>query len=152
MLLLKIGWFKTGDIGYIKGEYLFITGRIKDMIVLPNGKKAFPEEMEFLFTDVEGVIESFVFGSDKNLGFGAGGETKIYAAIYYDKEYFKNKSQNEIHQYFSDKVKNINKTLPKYKYIRGVILYENEFIKTTTRKYKRNIEKENIEKMYSIEN
>ena len=120
------------------------------MIVLPNGKKAFPEEMEFLFQNIKGVLEPFVFGSDKNLGFGAGGENKIYAAIYYDKEYFKDKSNEEIQKYFSEEVKNINKTLPKYKYIRGVILYDNEFIKTTTRKIKRNIEKENIEKKYSI--
>ena len=144
------GWFRTGDIGYLDDEFLFITGRIKDMIVLPNGKKAFPEELEFLFNKLDGVIEPFIFGSDKNLGFGAGGETKIYVAIYYDKDFFKDKSEEEIHEYFSNETKNINKTLPRYKYIRGVILSEREFIKTTTKKIKRNIEKENIEKEYSL--
>ena len=144
------GWFRTGDVGYMKGEFLFITGRIKDMIVLPNGKKAFPEEMEFLFHELDGVIETFVFGSDKNLGFGAGGETKIYISIYYDEEYFKGKSEEDIHKYFSDEVKKINRTLPKYKYIRGVILSNREFIKTSTKKIKRNIEKDNVEKEHAL--
>ena len=143
------GWFRTGDIGYMKDGFLFITGRIKDMIVLPNGKKAFPEELEFLFQNVEGLIEPFIFGSDKNLGFGAGGETKIYVAIFYDKSFFNGRSKNEIKKYFSEEVKKINRTLPKYKYIRGLVLYEEEFIKTTTKKIKRNIEKEKIEKIYS---
>lgn len=144
------GWFKTGDIGYMKGEFLFITGRIKDMIVLPNGKKAFPEEMEFLFHEIEGVVEPFIFGSDKNLGFGAGGETKIYVAIYYDKEFFKGRDKSDIQTYFSEEVKKINRTLPKYKYIRGVVLYEEEFVKTTTKKIKRHIEKNKIEENYTI--
>lgn len=143
------GWFKTGDIGYMKGDFLFITGRIKDMIVLPNGKKAFPEEMEFLFHEMEGVIEPFVFGSDKNLGFGAGGETKIYVAIFYDKEFFQGRGKDDIQRYFAEEVKKINRTFPKYKYIRGVFLYDNEFIKTTTKKIKRNIEKDKIEEIYS---
>ena len=144
------GWFRTGDIGKMKGDFLFITGRIKDMIVLPNGKKAFPEEMEFLFHEVKGVIEPFIFGSSENLGFGAGGETKIYVALHYDEEYFKDKTEEEIHKYFSDEVKKINRTLPTYKYIRGVILYDREFIKTTTKKIKRNIEKDKIEEIYTV--
>ncbi len=145
----KDGWFKTGDIGYMDGDFLFITGRIKDMIVLSNGKKIFPEEVELLFSNLPGVIESFVFGSDKNLGFGDTGEIKLYVALYYDKKAFKGLSEKLIQQHFSLKVKKINKTLPVYKYIKGVILYDEEFIKTTTKKIKRNIEKNRIEEIYS---
>lgn len=146
----KDGWFKTGDIGYIEDEFLFVTGRIKDMIVLSNGKKAFPEEMELLVNNIKGVIESFVFGSNKNLGFGSNNDTKIHVAIYYDKDYFKNKSKEKIQEYFSNEIKTINRTLPQYKYIKGILLYEKEFTKTTTRKIKRYIEKENMENLFTV--
>ena len=144
------GWFRTGDIGYMKGEFLFVTGRIKDMIVLNNGKKAFPEEMEFLINNINGVLESFVFGSSSNLGYGSNNEVKIYAAIYYDKDFFKNKSKEYIQEYFTNEIKNINKTLPTYKYIRGVLLYDKEFEKTTTRKIKRYVEKTNMENIFTV--
>jgi long-chain acyl-CoA synthetase len=43
------GWFHTGDMGFIdKKGCIHVTGRVKSMIVLTNGKKAFPEEIESL--------------------------------------------------------------------------------------------------------
>ncbi len=69
--VLKDGWFYTGDLGYfdLKG-CLHITGRNKNMIVLANGKKVFPEELETLVNRLDLVEESMVFGmpseEDKN--------------------------------------------------------------------------------------
>jgi len=66
--VLKEGWFYTGDLAYFDKEgYLFLAGRKKDMIVLKNGKKVFPEELEILVNRLELVEESMVFGMpDKN--------------------------------------------------------------------------------------
>lgn len=140
--VLKDGWFYTGDLGYIdKDGYIFITGRRKDMIVLKNGKKVFPEELETLVNRLPEVEECFVFGmpekDDKN-------DLKIAIKVVYNKEEAKQKygdiSKEELYNKIWGEVKEINKTLPKYKYIKHMILTDKELIKTTTKKIKRNEE------------
>lgn len=141
-------WFKTGDVAYIDEDgYVFITGRMKDMIVLPNGKKAFPEEIEYLINKSPNIEESFVFATDKNIGFGTNGELKIYAKVQYDPNNInlQNKSNEEIYNIIWQHIQKVNKTLPSYKYIRGLLLTTEPFIKTTTQKIKRFIEISKIE-------
>ena len=40
------GWLHTGDVARIEGDHIYITGRIKDIIVLANGEKVPPADME----------------------------------------------------------------------------------------------------------
>ena len=51
------GWFHTGDLGHIDGEYLFVTGRKKEMIVLSNGKNINPIEIEQWIASRSSLIE-----------------------------------------------------------------------------------------------
>ena len=44
--VMKNDWLNTGDIGHMKGDFLFLTGRFKNVIVLSNGKNIYPEEIE----------------------------------------------------------------------------------------------------------
>ena len=61
------GWCHTGDIGYIdENGFIFITGRQKDMIVLDNGKKIFPEEIEHVLMDLEYIKDVLVFADNSN--------------------------------------------------------------------------------------
>ena len=141
--VLKDGWFKTGDLARIDEDgYIFICGRKKSVIVLKNGKNIFPEEMETLINKEDGVEESFIFGKpiskDPN-------DIKIFAKIVYNKENFKEKSE-EIKEYFNQKIKEINKTMPHYKAIRGIIISDKPLIKTTTNKIKREKNLEQIMK------
>ena len=142
--VLKDGWFQTGDLARIDEEgYIFICGRKKSVIVLKNGKNIFPEEMETLINKEDGVEESFIFGKpiskDPN-------DIKIFVKIVYNKESFEGKTETEIKEYFNEKIKSINKTMPHYKAIRGIIISDKPLIKTTTNKIKREKNLEQIMK------
>ncbi len=133
------GWLLTGDLGYIDSEgFIFLTGRKKSVIVLKNGKNVYPEEIETLIDKIPGVKESFVFGRPEK---DDESTVKLGVKIVYDKEIVKEqyKVENieEIRKVLWDKVKEVNRKMPTYKYIKEMILTEEELIKTTTLKVKR---------------
>lgn len=132
------GWCHTGDIGYIdENGFIFITGRKKDMIVLDNGKKIFPEEIEHVLMDLEYIKDVLVFADNSN----GDDDLKLTAKIRINKkeiqEMYPNLEYNQILQKIWNDIKEINTTFPKYKYIKDVLITEEEFIKTTTLKIKR---------------
>jgi fatty-acyl-CoA synthase len=53
------GWFKTGDLGYIADDELYVSGRIKDMIIV-GGKNIYPQDIEYIAMKVEGVLQGRV--------------------------------------------------------------------------------------------
>ncbi|MBP3464438.1 MAG: AMP-binding protein [Clostridia bacterium] len=137
------GWFHTGDLGYFdKDGYLFISGRKKSVIVLKNGKNIYPEELEGLIGRIDGVKESFVYGVPANNSDEK--ESKINAEIVYEperiKEILNTTDEEKIKEYIWEHIKEINKTMPPYKYIREIIVTDQELIKTTTEKVKRHEE------------
>lgn len=137
--VLKDGWFYTGDLGrFDKDGLLYITGRNKNLIVLKNGKKIFPEELETLINRLELVEESMVFGmpnkNDKD-------DVKLSVKIVYNKEVAEEKypeqSQEQLYEILWNQIKELNTTFPRYKHIQKLILTDEELIKTTTKKVKR---------------
>lgn len=140
---IKDGWFHTGDLGYYdKDGYLFISGRKKNVIILKNGKNIFPEELETLIAKLPYVTENMVYARDRN-------EDIIVAVkIVYNesimKEMFPNATKDDYHDIIWKDIKEINKTLPKYKYIKHLIVTDIPMIKTTTQKIKRHEELKNI--------
>lgn len=67
---LKDGWFSTGDLGYLKEGELYVTGRIKDLIIV-NGRNFYPSDLEWQASQVAGVRRGNVvaFGAqDPDLG------------------------------------------------------------------------------------
>ncbi|MBN1896073.1 AMP-binding protein [bacterium] len=67
-VLTPEGWFKTGDLGYLdKDEYLFIRGRLKNVIVRPDGENIYPEEIESALNACDYVLESLVFRRGEQL-------------------------------------------------------------------------------------
>ncbi len=144
--VLKDGWLYTGDLGYFDREgCLFITGRNKNLIVLRNGKKVFPEEIETVVNRLELVEESMVFGMPEP---DNKDDVKLSVKIVYNKEVVKekysDKSEEELYTIIWEQIKELNKSFPRYKHIQKLILSSEELIKTTTKKVKRQEEMKKI--------
>ena len=144
------GWYHTGDLGYIdKDGYLFITGRMKNVIVLKNGKNIYPEEVEVLVNNLPYVTETLVFGYPKD------DDLVLSAKIVYDENFVKKNYPELDKKQFEEKVwndiKQINTTVPKYKHIKKIIVTKDPMIKTTTAKIKRFEEIEKIIKEGQIQ-
>lgn len=134
--VLKDGWFHTGDLGYIdKDGFIFITGRKKNVIVLKNGKNIYPEEIETMIAKLPYVAENMVFGKEKD------DDLLVSVKIVYNEEYVKEKygdiSEEDLKQLIWNDIKEINKTMPTYKYIKNLVITKEPMIKTTTAKIKR---------------
>ena len=142
-VLTSDGWVRTGDIGYLdKRGCVFITGRKKSMIVLPNGKKAFPEEIEFVINRIEGIKESIVWGDELNRD-----TLDICAKIVVSDELLPEGlagDAEKISAYLTEQIKLVNKDMPVYKAVRNFVWTTEELIKTTTLKVKRPEESKKI--------
>ena len=142
-VLTSDGWVRTGDIGYLdKRGCVFITGRKKSMIVLPNGKKAFPEEIEFVINRIQGVKESIVWGDELNRD-----TLDICAKIVVSDELLPEGLAGvaeKISAYLTEQIKLVNKDMPVYKAVRNFVWTTEELIKTTTLKVKRPEESKKI--------
>ena len=134
------GWFHTGDLGKMdENGYLYITGRCKSVIVTKNGKNIYPEEVEYYLNDNPLISESLVLGIQKENDDETYINAQIYPNIEAIKEYLKSSvpTKEEIWKVVSDVVSSVNKKLPNYKHIKGFVIRDKEFEKTTTQKVKR---------------
>lgn len=118
------GWLKTGDLGYIDGKKLFITGRKKNLIILSNGENVSPEEIENKFAGTDFISELLVYSEDG----------VITAEIFSNEEYCKNMTDEEIEKLFKNKVLEVNKTLTSAKTVHRMRIRDKEFEKTTSKK------------------
>ena len=61
------GWFRTGDLGVMRGDTLYIKGRLKDVLLGSNGENIYPEEVESVINGQNFVSESLAFIKDGQL-------------------------------------------------------------------------------------
>ncbi|MDD2190068.1 MAG: AMP-binding protein [Eubacteriales bacterium] len=137
--VLKDGWFHTGDMGYMdKDNFVYITGRIKNVIITKNGKNIYPEELEYYLGKIPYVSESLVWGKDNE----ESGETLISASIRADYEEVaealgENYKDEEVTALIWKEIDKLNTQLPFFKRIKKVDIRKEEFDKTTGKKIKR---------------
>ena len=128
------GWFNTGDLARIdKDDYIFLTGRKKNVIVLKNGKNIYPEEIEALIDKIPYVVENVVMGEEE------GDDYRLVAHVVYDPEAeaLKDKTAEEIQAIIDADIEKINDEMPKYKRVKQTYIRTEEFEKTTTQMIKR---------------
>ena len=117
--VLRDGWYSTGDLGYIDEDgFVFLTGRIKNLIILSNGENISPEELENDFHADPAVNEVLVYEH----------EHKIIAEIYPEEAHIGDTA------YFEALMAKVNRGRPAYKQIAAVRLRDQEFIKNTSKK------------------
>ncbi len=141
-VLEQDGWFHTGDIAEIRKGLLYITGRIKNMIVLSGGKKVFPEEVETVLQQSDNFAEVCVVGLPK-----AGGEKdgceEIVTVIVPTAEYAQNfDSAEALETAIQKEVKSLSNQLAPYKRPINIVVRQDALPRTATSKVKRKEVKE----------
>lgn len=127
---LKDGWLHTGDKGYIDEDgFLFINGRVKNLIILSNGENISPEEIENKLALNPLVGEVIVTGEDNGLTARIYPEQAVVEAKSLDEETIKNSLQAFLNEY--------NSKQPTYRQITGLVVRKNPFIRNSTQKIKR---------------
>ena len=136
------GWLHTGDIAKISKEgHIYITGRIKNMIVLSGGKKVFPEEVESVLDKSSYFSEFCVLGVSRTFGSKDGTE-EIAAVIVPSDDIVQKYDWDTVEKLVRDEVKKLSLRLTAYKRPINIVVSKTPLPKTTTRKVKRKEVKE----------
>ena len=62
--VLKEGWLRTGDLGYMSGDFLMVVGREKALLIAQDGEKYSPEEIEEAITNTSGLVDQVMLSCD----------------------------------------------------------------------------------------
>jgi long-chain acyl-CoA synthetase len=132
------GWFHTGDLGVFDEDgYLYIRGRLKNMILGPSGENIYPEAIESVINEYQFVSESVVFEE----------EGRLVARVHLDydalKEHVKDIAESAVDvskhagEYLQSLRRNVNTRLNAFSRVSEMTEQSEPFEKTPTKKIKR---------------
>lgn len=138
-ILTPDGWLKTGDLGvFDKDRYLYIKGRLKNMIVRAGGENIYPEEIESVINNFRHVVDSLVIEQ----------KGKLVALVHFNREEIEERyshMRQEIINYAEHKIEElrlelqqyVNHRVNKFSQVQLVVIQPEPFEKTATQKIKR---------------
>ena len=137
-VLMKDGFLRTGDLGYIDEDgYIFLRGRLKNVIIGPSGENIYPEEVESIVGECDYVLESIVYRA----------EGKLVARVHLDYVKFdeergtgkmiESKAREAVQKHLDSIKKTVNGKVSSFAKITKVIEQDEPFEKTPTKKIKR---------------
>jgi long-chain acyl-CoA synthetase len=138
-VLTEDGWFRTGDLGVLDDDqYLYIKGRLKNLILGPSGENIYPEEIESIINLSDYVLESLVFQAQPG---------QLVARVYLNYEKLEAEavshrlSESQMGKKIDEILENlrqqVNESIPRFSRINKIIEQTEPFEKTPTQKVKR---------------
>lgn len=128
------GWLRTGDLGHLgRDGALFLTGRIKNLIILGNGKNVAPEELEEVFANNLPYVKELLVSETPDEGEGP----RIALTVYFEPAWLQEVGPEQARAQLDADVARVNRKLTVYKRVEVVNVRDTEFEKTATRKIKR---------------
>ena len=145
---MENGWFHTGDIGHLDNDnYIYITGRKKNVIIAANGKNVFPEELDELIARSPYIEECMVWADEESEDRMLRG---IYVTLRPDKENVrealgdKADDDSAVLALVSSEIDKLNAQWPDWKRVKHIVLKKGEFNKTTGMKIRRFVEENKL--------
>ena len=125
------GYFKTGDLVRIDEEgFLYITGRLKEIIVLDSGENVSPAELEVKFCNIDVISDCLVYDEDGK---------RLVLEILPRMTRVKELGIEDLYSYIKAEVDRINSTLPPFEQITKIIIRDTDFVRTPAMKIARNL-------------
>lgn len=126
-------WLKTGDLGYIDRDgYLFVTGRLKEIIVLSSGKNVYPDDIEREYLKIPLIKEICVFGLESR-----GLIESLHAIIVPDLDYIRKTRIANLYEALRWEINQVSMKLPSHMRIKGFTIYTEPLPRTALGKLKR---------------
>ena len=120
-------------------NFVYITGRKKNVIITKNGKNVFPEEIEYYLSRIPYIAESMVWGDENDEGTN---DTSIVATIVTDAEELEEAlgagyTDEQVKDLLWKEIDKVNEELPLFKRVKKINVRTEEFEKNTSKKIKR---------------
>lgn len=132
------GWFRTGDLGNLGDDrYLYINGRLKNVIIGPSGENIYPEAIESIVNRSEIVLESLVFQDEGSLAARIHLDYEKLDLEFTEKHLSETQIQEHIETLLEDVRKQVNEQVSTFSRLSKVIEQTEPFEKTPTQKIKR---------------
>ena len=125
------GYFKTGDLVRIDEDgFLYITGRLKEIIVLSSGENVSPAELEVKFCAIDVISDCLVYDEEGK---------RLVLEILPRMTRVKELGIEDLHGYIKAEVDKINATLPAFEQIAKIVIRDTDFVRTPAMKIARNL-------------